>query len=227
MNQALTLLNETPFSIWVSLPRNDAELARAAVQGGAHGLKIHVNVEHFASGTRFGSFDEERENLTNILEVANGIPVGIVPGANGVFASEAEFASLAEMGIQFFDAYPPDAPSWVLSQNYLGKMLAAYDGVSLEEMQAYQNLGMDSCEASIVPHESYGKPLSICDIARYKTLCDSLVVPVMIPSQKAIVPRDVEALKACGARALLIGAIVTGREAKGIEDATRAFVAAL
>ncbi|HEX8551346.1 MAG TPA: hypothetical protein VF681_07295 [Abditibacteriaceae bacterium] len=224
MNQALQLFKDKPFSVWVSLPRNDVELARAAVRGGAHGLKVHINVEHFASGTRFGSLYEERDNLARIVEAADGIPVGIVPGGNGVFASEEEFAALAKLGIDFFDSYPADAPSWVLEQNSLDKMLAAYHGAPVDELQAYCALGMTMCEASILPHESYGQSLTIADVARYKTLCDALPVPVMVPSQKKIVPRDVAALKTAGVRALLIGAIVTGREAQSIEQAARAFV---
>jgi hypothetical protein len=41
-----------------SLPKNDPALAKAAAAGGADMLKIHLNVEHAASGTKFGSFDE-------------------------------------------------------------------------------------------------------------------------------------------------------------------------
>jgi hypothetical protein len=231
MNKALTLLNESPFSVWVSLPRNDVELARAALNGGAHGLKVHINVSHFASGTRFGSFPEEKENLARIVECAQGRPVGIVPGATNdgehAFASEAEFAALAELGIDFFDSYPADAPSWALNQEHLDVMLAAPHGTPLEEICALQHVGMALCEASFLPHESYGQALNAADVARYRVLCDALRVPVMVPSQKKIVPRDLPALQEAGARALLIGAIVTGREAQSIEDATRSFIQSL
>lgn len=231
MNKALTLLTESPFSIWVSLPRNDVDLARAAIAGGAHGLKVHINVAHFASGTRFGSFDEEKETLAQIIEIADGRPVGIVPGATNdgehVFATEDEFKALAHLGIDFFDSYPSDAPTWTLNQTHLDVMLAAPFGATTAEIVALQSVGMTLCEASILPHESYGKPLDAGDIARYRVLCEALHVPVMVPSQKKIVPRDLCALKASGAKALLIGAVVTGREAASIEAATREFAGAL
>jgi hypothetical protein len=231
MNQALTLLHESPFSIWVSLPANDVELARAAIRGGAQGLKVHINVAHFASGTRFGSFEEEKGNLARIVEIADGRPVGIVPGATNEgehnFASEAEFEALAQLGIDFFDAYPADAPAWTLSQPHLDVMLAAPHGATLDEICALQSVGMVLCEASILAHESYGQPLNAADVARYRVLCDSLRVPVMVPSQKKVTPRDLPALQDAGARALLIGAIVTGRDAAGIEAATRSFSEAL
>ena len=44
-----------------SLPRNDPELARAALAGGADVLKVHLNVTHNASGVRFGSLCRSEE----------------------------------------------------------------------------------------------------------------------------------------------------------------------
>ena len=222
MDKLLNRLNNVPWTLLVSLPRNDVELARAAIRGGAQGLKIHINVEHFASGTRFGSLEEERENIARIVEVAGDASVGIVPGGNP-FVGEADFAELAKLGIDYFDAYPGDAPAWTLSQRHLGRMLAAYHGGSTGIMLALEAAGMQMCEASIVPHEGYGAPLTALDIGLYANLTTVLDGPVIVPSQKKIVPADVPALRAAGARGLLIGAIVTGRDADSIEAAARAF----
>lgn len=226
MNQLLTQLQSHDWTLLVSLPRNDVNLARAALRGGAQGLKIHLNVEHHASGTHFGSWEQEREEIARILDAAqqHGASVGIVPG--GVpFASREEFAQMAEAGVDYFDAYPNDAPAWTLQQIDLSIMLAAYAGGTTEEMLALQASGMAMCEASIVAHESYGAPLSALDVARYRQLAQALECPIVVPSQKLITPADVPALRASGARALLIGAIVTGREAASMENATRSFSA--
>jgi hypothetical protein len=48
-----------------------------------------------------------------------------------------------------------------------------------------------------------------------------------VPSQKKVTPGDLPALKKSGVKGLLIGAIVTGREADTIESATRSFAQAL
>lgn len=229
MNQLRQQLLNQDFTLLVSLPRNDVELAQAALQGGAQGLKVHINVAHFASGTRFGSLDEERDNLNAILEMARtaNASVGIVPGARTedsyAFASTADFAQLAQMGIDYFDSYPTDAPAWVLTQKHLDIMLAAFQGGSVAQMQALERAGMRLCEASIMHHDDYGKSLNALDVAAYAELCAALDSPVIIPSQKRLTPADVPALKAAGARGVLIGAIVTGREAQSIEEATRAF----
>ena len=225
MNYLQKQLNKNDWTLLVSLPQNDPELAKAALRGGAKGLKVHLNVEHFASGTRFGSLEEERESLAEICRIAreHKANVGVVPGANGVFASPDDFEELAKIGIDYFDAYPADAPAWVFDQKHLDIMLAAFHGYDGEEFEEFQELGMTLCEASILPHEEYGKPLTALDLARYASLVNWLDVPVIIPSQKKIEPRDVAALQKTGASGLLIGAIVTGREADSIEEAVRAF----
>ncbi|RYG59845.1 hypothetical protein EON80_25265 [bacterium] len=225
MAQLFDQLTQNPWTLLVSLPQNDINLARAALEGGAEGLKVHINVEHFASGTRFGSLAEERNKLVGIVALAQefGASVGIVPGSGGNFASRQDFAELASIGIDYFDAYPGDAPAWVFDQTDLDIMMAAFHGGNMDEFLEFQNLGMTLCEASILPHEEYGKPLTALDLARYCNLVDFLDVPVIVPSQKLITPADVPALQKTGVAGLLIGAIVTGREAASLEAATRAF----
>ena len=229
MNQLHTQLTENDWTLLVSLPRNDVEFARAALRGGAQGLKVHINVEHFASGTRFGSWEQERDVLAQIVEIAReqGASVGVVPGAGGNFASPADFRGLAEIGIDYFDAYPADCPAWALAQNDLDVMMAAFYGYDLHEFAGMEKLGMKLCEASILGHDDYGKALSAGDVAAYAALVKALNVPVIVPSQKKIEPQDVAALRKSGARGLLIGAIVTGREADSIEAAARAFSSAV
>lgn len=225
MNQLLKQLQSDDFTLLVSLPKNDLELARAALDGGAQGLKVHINVEHFASGTRFGSFDEERDTLSQIVELAStrGASCGIVPGTSAAFAAEDEFAQLAKIGLDYFDSYPADAPAWTLTQKHLDVMLAAFHGGDFSSIVALQSCGMTMCEASIAPHEEYGGPLTALDVARYAELARVLAAPIIVPSQKKIVPRDVAALRASGAKGLLIGAIVTGRDAESLRAATQSF----
>jgi hypothetical protein len=228
MNQLLQHLQNKSFTILVSLPGNDVRLAEAALRGGAQGLKVHINVEHFASGTRFGPFEEERKSIARIVDVAkaHNAPVGVVPGGSP-FATEDDFEKLAQLGIDFFDAYPSEAPPWTLTQKHLGVMLAAYAGGTVGTMRSLELAGMQMCEASFMPHEEYGQELTALDIGRYRELAEALQGPIIVPSQKKITPRDLPALQQSGVKGLLIGAIVTGREADTIEAATRSFAEAL
>ncbi len=225
MNQLHTQLTQNPWTLLVSLPKNDLELARVALESGAQGLKVHVNVEHFASGTRFGPLAKERETLAQITDLARefGASVGVVPGTLENFASPDDFQTMAQIGIDYFDAYPADAPAWTFEQRDLDVMMAAFHGGDLDEFAGFEALGMTLCEASILGHESYGKPLSGLDLAKYRALAQRLSVPIIVPSQKKIVPADVPALQKTGVKGLLIGAIVTGRDAQTLETAVRSF----
>ena len=224
MNQLLQQLQQNPFTLLVSLPRNEVALAEAALRGGARGLKVHLNVHHAASGTQFGTFAQEREVLTQIAQLAitHNASVGVVPGG-APFASEDEFAELAKIGIDYFDAYTADAPAWSLAQHYLDIMLAAHHGASMAFLQSLEQLGMQMCEASILPHDQYGQPLRIFDVAMYHEICHALKTPVIVPTQKKIQPQEISALRAAGVKALLIGAVVTGDQPESIENATREF----
>ena len=228
MNKLLNRLTNEDWTVLVSLPRNDVELARAALRGGARGLKVHLNVHHHASGTHFGAWDDEKSTLERIVREAGEVPVGIVPGGivpgGAPFATVDEFARMAEIGLDFFDAYPADAPAWTMAQRHLDIMLAAYASGTTAEIVALQHLGMTMCEASIVRAEDYGAALTTLDLARYRELAAALDAPIIVPSQKKITPADVLPLRATGVKGLLIGAIVTGRDAAGIEAATRTFV---
>lgn len=225
MNLLHEQLTRNEWTLLASLPANDLELARAALRGGAQGLKVHLNVEHFASGTRFGSFAEERDKIAEIVLLARefGANVGVVPGASNAFASPEEFAGLREIGVDYFDAYPFDCPAWAMMQRHLDVMIAAYHGMPIDELRHYATLGMTLCEASVMAHDSYGSPLNARDLATYTALCESVPVPVIVPSQKKLEARDIPALKQTGARGVLLGAIVLGRDAATIESTLRDF----
>lgn len=222
MNQLMQLLSRERLTLLVSLPQNSAEMAKAAVTGGAEALKVHLNVHHDASGTHFGSFVEEHERLQALLDAAQGVPVGLVPGATAMPTRE-EMDALSAMGMDFFDAYSYHMPAWMMRYNRMNRMVAAYHGCAVQEFVALERLGMECLEASIVNHDHYGQPLTVHDLAEYKNLADALNVPIVVPSQKAILPCEVELLQATGVKALMIGAIVTRKEPRSIEITTRAF----
>ncbi|HEY3375877.1 MAG TPA: hypothetical protein VGL77_00145, partial [Armatimonadota bacterium] len=188
MSQAVELLQSGPQLI-MSLPANDPELARAAMQGGADILKVHLRVHHAASGTRFGTLDEERQRLTEILELFPG-PVGIVAGAEEP-ATSREMNELREMGFDFFDLYASQMPAWMWHVGGMGKVVALESGqYSVHQAIALENLGVDVIEAAIIPHEGYGKPLTVADLAAYRDLHDTVDVPIIVPTQRNIRPEE-------------------------------------
>lgn len=216
---------DAPLSLMVSLARNDAELARAAVDAGADALKVHMNVGHRASGNQFGSFAEEQEAFTQILEL--GVPVGLVIGGEGTVDRD-DVRAARTAGFDFFDAYLHHAPGWYVEEAPAnGAMVALAHDHPLERAADLAALGLAAVEASMAAPEDYGTPLHldrVADIARLRRLTD---LPVVVPSQHALTPDDVGPLHSIGIDALLIGTIVTGAEPNSVGAATAAFRAAV
>jgi len=217
------------FGLLVSLPRNDAAMARVALDAGADGLKVHIGLEHFASGLSTGSLDEEADAIAAIC--ALGAPVGIVPGLGENQATRAEMLRLAEIGVDFFDLYATDMPAWMLAMDdCLMSVMVAFSA-ACRPWALVESVGPgsrpDLIEASIMPHEVYGSGLTAADISEYAEIARRASQPVIVPTQKAIEPAEVAPLMDAGVAAVLIGAIVTGSESATIAAATERFRSAI
>jgi hypothetical protein len=216
---------DNPPQLLVSLPRNDAALAEAALAGGADALKVHLNVEHRASGTVFGSLADERPALEEILGL--GAPVGVVIGGLGAFSRD-EMSSAVAMGFAFVDCYLSHAPAWYIDAAYPAIAVVAV-GVDdpLERVVGLSRLGIGAVEASLTPPDEYGTPLRLHRVADYARLAAMTELPVIVPSQHAIDPDDVPALLRAGVGAVLLGAVVTGSKAAPMQATVGAFRAAI
>jgi hypothetical protein len=221
----LSLLAEAP-RLLVSLPENSPQLARAAADGGADALKVHIHVHHEASGTKFGDLVQERASLEKIL--ALGLPTGVVPGAGDDVASPDEIAELAAMGLDFFDLYARDMPAWLASFEGMTRAVALQGSADAAALGDFEALGFEMIEAAVIPHEGYGHPLSVADLAAYRQIRRATALPIIVPTQRAIKPEEVAVLVGTvGVNAVMIGAIVTGREPDSLRAATQRFAAAL
>jgi hypothetical protein len=210
----------------VSLPANSPELARAAADGGADALKVHLRVRHEASGTQFGGLAEEREALDAILSL--DLPTGIVPGAGDSLPSRSEMDELAAMGIDFFDLYAGDMPVWLRSFDRMTRAVAIDHAASPDAVRELEAMGFEMIEAAVVPHEGYGRPLSVADLTAYRTVRRATSLPIIVPTQRAIDPEEAPVLvREAGINAVMIGAIVTGREPESLRAATQRFAAVL
>jgi len=208
-----------------SLPKNDAALAKAAAAGGADMLKIHMNVNHAASGTHFGSFSDERKRIEAILAAVK-IPVGIMPGA-GVTASLDEMRELEKMGIAFYDIYATDMPADYLTLKKMAPMAALGAGWQDWEPESVTALGVRFLEASIVKHDLYGTRLALSDLMAYSYVSKKFGGSVIVPTQKAIRPEEVPQLFEAGVRGLMIGKIVAGDKPASFEAAAAKFAKAI
>ncbi len=210
------------FGLLVSLPRNEVALARAAMDGGADAIKVHLNVHHHASGTHFRGWAEEQKTIRAILEAVD-IPVGVVPGAETI-APEEDLDALAAAGVDFWDTFAHHALTRLLARRDMGCMMAVNYQFPLEQAADLVALGAQVIEASIIPSAEYGSPLTARDLVSYRALTRAAAgTPVVIPSQRRYQPADVPFFKRAGARGLVIGAIVTGADADSLRQATSEF----
>lgn len=214
------LLSKNRLALIMSLPCNEPRLCRAAFEEGADAVKVHMNVSHRASGTHFGRLAEERGRFEEMLSFAAG-PMGVVLGgsleAAGLDALEAR-----KLGFSFYSVYAHHIPAWVLP---MGKsLMAACDySYGLEEMSGFRKFGADALEASIIHGEEYGTPLCMRDLIAYSSIVEASGLPVVVPTQRKILPEDVPALARTGIRGLMIGAIVTGKTEDSIRSAVGRF----
>jgi len=221
----LSLLTERPALI-ASLPTNSPDLARAAADGGADALKVHLHVRHEASGTQFGDLAAERSNLEAIL--ATGLPTGVVPGAGDYLPTPGEMRDLAAMGLDFFDLYAHDMPAWLVGFEGLTRAIAIDHSWQPDDLTQFAGLGFELLEAAVVPHEGYGRPLNAADLAAYRRIRQATALPIIVPTQRAIQPEEAALLTGViGVNAIMIGVIVAGWEPGGFRVATELFAKAL
>lgn len=218
----LSLLARRRPALIASLPGNRLDLTKAAAECGADVIKVHMNVDHRASGLHFGPFEEERPRLEAILDAAGGRPCGIVAGSR-VEDVERDVGKAHALGFSFVSLYLSAMPLSVLAMPGLVKMAAIDCGYTMEQVRFLPQVGADVLEASIMRPETYGQRLSAAELLQYAAICHASRLPVVVPTQRAIQPCEVRQLAGCGVRGVMIGAVVTGSEEDGFRRNVAAF----
>ena len=220
MNEFLKLFESRKPVLIMSLPANDPALCRAAFEEGADVVKVHINVEHRASGTHFGRLAQEGPALRQMLAEAKG-PMGLVPGAS-LEAIRLDVEEASRLGFDFFSTYIHHMP--VLETPVPQAWMAACDGsYDLAEIKNVQRIGAQVLEASVMPGAEYGQPLSMRDLLRYHMIAEQSDLPMVVPTQRLIRPQELPALAEAGMRGIMIGAVVTGRTEESIRRGVAAF----
>ncbi|MCR4782951.1 MAG: hypothetical protein K6A35_00315 [bacterium] len=211
------------FVLLVSITQNDPELAKIAVENGADAVKVHLNCAHFASGTNFGSWQEEKEKIAKVAEVVRPhIPLGIVTGAEMVPIRE-DLLEIRQAGFDFWDLFADHIPPEYLKWDDMAHMSAVGSDWTPEFVKDLVSLGVEVIEASIIPRTMYRTRLTAADLCLYKHLVRSAGVPVIVPTQKKIRPDEVRYLYEVGVGGLAIGAVVTGLGSECLGERVAAF----
>lgn len=215
-------LTENKMTLIVSLPENRLDLARAAIHTGVDAVKLHVNVNHRASGNLFESVESYVEIFRSIRDEFSG-PLGIVPGGSFGDIKQSEMEQLIALGFNFYSIYAHDKPSWMLGLDKIEKTFAISSDYSLDTIGNVKHLGVTALEASIIRGEEYGTPLTFKDVLAYNWLVQHVDVPVLVPSQRKLVPSDIPLLAKAGVKAVMLGAIVIGHTEESIQHAIISF----
>ncbi len=221
MSGLLKLFDKNKLTLIMSLPENSLEMAKAAIDAGADALKVHCNIKHKASGVAFGSLEEEGAKLAAILKESK-IPVGIVPGADRKPTLD-EMKEIVKMGFDFVDMNVSDMPDYFHSFTGITKVAALENESQLEQVVEKKKSDFKALEAAVVPHLGYGQNLTIGDLRAYITLAVSSGLPVIVPTQRKITREEVPILSDTGIKAIMIGAIVTGKTPALIGRAVKDF----
>lgn len=206
------MLQENKFSLVASLPANSLDMAAGALEGGAQAVKVHVNVWHRASGHTFGSFQDNRVFLKELVKLCGNVPVGLVPGTDEAFVSRDEMLEMEQLGIDFFSAYVNQLPCYMMESTRLDKMAAIDSSYNQNTLDGLVGSGIDVLECSIQQGDNYGKPLAFGDVIRYRDISAKSPAPTLVPTQKSISPSDIQHLHAAGCKAVMVGAVVLGKE---------------
>lgn len=221
----LNTMQEKKMALIVAIPENSVEMAQAAEAGGADAVKVHTNVTHRASGKTFGTLAEERPALERIISAVK-IPVGIVPGAEGG-ATAGEIAEIRKMGFDFFDMFVHFYPASLLHVDGITKMAAVDSNCDWEFIRGLNGSPIEVFEGAIIPKEQYGQALSLADVNKYSILTSVLKKPIIVPSQKRLMPDEVALLYEAGAKSVMIGVLSTGTSFGELEKATASFAKAI
>lgn len=206
----------------VSLPRNDEELARAAIEGGADLLKVHVNVHHRASGTLFGALAEEMDRLGSILDL--GTPTGLVPGEEEMVRQD-EVPQLRRFA--FLDAYLTHLPLYLYAAGVPVVPAIPHD-FPADALPFLRRLPGEWAEAALVPPDGYGRPPTAADLVALERAGELSGRRLIVPTQRRMHPDDLgRYFELPAVWSVMIGAIVTGVGAVGLGKATGAFRQAL
>lgn len=216
------LLCSEKMSVIVSLPENRMDLAQAAIDAGADALKFHINVSHRASGNEFKDAEYYTEMFKEVRRTFTG-PIGIVIGDEIEKVLGANTKQLKELGFNYYSLYAKDIGSKMLLQDDLECTVAVDDKFCHEWIKGIESFNIQAVELSIVNKEDYGKPLNFEDLISYKSYRENTKLPLVVPSQKKLVPEDLIILREIGINAVMLGAVTIGHTIESIFETVSRF----
>ncbi|MDR1801445.1 MAG: hypothetical protein LBQ95_06375 [Lachnospiraceae bacterium] len=207
-----TLLETKKLTLEVTMPQT-IEYVEAAIKGGADALKMRVNkmqMDALSAGVENGTFQERKAFIQEVIDMANGIPVGLVPGGKERFVSEEEVVEMEEMGVDYFVNSYWSVPTYMFESKVLTKVIATTDEDKESEILKgiSEDPNVDVVEANFVPPSEFATPLVYGDILRHRAFVKTVKKPVIATAQRVMRPQDVRHFYEAGCKAFMLGIIL-------------------
>jgi len=200
-------LKKNKFSIILSPFNSDPKLLNILIKNNINIIKFHINITHPVSNYKFKSWEEEKENIIDILLENPNITVGLVPGH---IKEELEEINHIELNtyVDFIDIFIDSFTTYYLGiPKGIEKVVATNRVLNKEELEILDFLKITAIEASIVDKSQYGSKLTLEDILNYSKLANNSPIPILISTQKLIEPKDIRILYEIGAKGIVLGGI--------------------
>jgi hypothetical protein len=215
-------LLDQPMGFIISLPANDLQLAKAAIEEGADAVKFHINVHHRATGNIYLSTSEYKDLFHEVRSSFDGA-MGIVLGDKTSAVTKDEVQQCVQLGFDYYSLYVQHVPSFLLQQNEIAKTCALPQDFDLNLLSQIKALGTDAIEVSTVHKDDYGTPFNMEDALYYSYIREQVNLPIIIPSQRRLIPEDVATLKSIGTDAIMLGAMSIGKTEESIRQVVSSF----
>lgn len=206
------ILQTQKFTLEVTMPQS-IEFVDAVLKGGAQALKMRCNSGKHESvlhnGLVIGSFQERKDFLREVVQHAGDVPVGLVPGLDTMYVTEAERDEMEQIGIDYFNTDPVFVPGYMFDSQKLDSVLA----VTCENMSDLLLKGIaldpkvDIVEGNVAPMSAKGTKLIYEDVLKYRALVDIVKKPVIATGQRVCGPEDLKYFYDAGCKAFMLGVV--------------------
>jgi hypothetical protein len=204
------------------LPRNDRELAEAAVRAGADAVALRV----CGAGTDLlketGDLAAERAAIEEtVAALRERSIVGLVVGSNGSIAPD-ELPKLVDAGVDFVAAYPHLTPADFLELSDVGRV-AILDQQGGAAARGINDL---SIQAVLLRTDRPGDSptgMTVLDVATCRSAADVIHRPIVAFPSWTVSAQDVEILKNSGIEGLALVGPEPDASAETVEASIRPY----
>jgi hypothetical protein len=196
MSKLLKLLKDKKLTLIVELPENRVELAQEAEREGADALLVRQ--------------DYAPEEVLGAVKIPVGVDLSHLEKL-----SDKEIKSYEKFDfINFhFEVLPVLA-----KQKRSGRIIALNEHYTLDRLIGLENLGAQAVDAAIVPISQAARELVVGDLQNYIAIAISSNLPVIIPTQRKVLPSEVAIIADTGAKGLLLTHNVLGENLKKLKE---------